>query len=59
MRFILHYKSPKYRGRQAWSNSVDPDQTSQNAVSDQDLHGLSFMQQILDTSTGSEMDLYN
>ena len=35
---------PKYSGRQAWANSVDPDQTPQG--SDYDLHCLA--QQFLD-----------
>ena len=36
---------PKYWGRQAWTNSVDPDQTPRNAASDQGLHCLSLIQQ--------------
>ena len=31
---------PKYLDRQAWANSVDPDQMLQNAASDQGLHCL-------------------
>ena len=35
--------------RQAWANSVDPDQMPQNVASDQGLHCLPFIQQFLDT----------
>ena len=35
----------KYSDRQVRANSVDPDQTPQNAASDQGLHCLSFIQQ--------------
>ena len=41
-----HYRNIlKYWDRQAWANSVDPDQTPQNAASDQGLHFLPFIQQ--------------
>ena len=37
----LHYRIyPKYSDRQACANSVDPDQTPQNAASDQGLRCL-------------------
>ena len=36
---VLQYNDPKYKVRQAWVNSVDPDQTPQN---DQGLHYLPF-----------------
>ena len=36
---------PKYWARQAFANSVDPDQTPQNAASDQGLHCLPYIQQ--------------
>ena len=35
----------RYSDRQAWANSVDPDQTSQNVASDQRLHCLSVIKQ--------------
>ena len=34
---------PKYLDRQAWANSVDPDQMPQNVPSDQVLHCLPFI----------------
>ena len=34
-----------YSDRQAWANSIDPDQTPQNAASDQGLHCLPLTQQ--------------
>ena len=40
-----------YLNRQAWANSVDPDQTLQNAASDQGLH----CHPVLHTFTGSEL----
>ena len=40
--------------RQAWANSVDPDQ---NAAPDQGLQSLRLIQQCLDTSTGNKTDL--
>ena len=43
-------KNPKYWYKRAWANSVDPDQTPQNAASDQSLHCLPLIQQYLDTS---------
>ena len=50
-----HRNNPKYWDRQAWTNSVDPDQTPQNAASDQGLHCLPLVQQqnSLNTSVGS------
>ena len=39
--------NPKYWDRQAFTNSVDPDQMPQDAASDQDLHCLSYIQQFL------------
>ena len=35
--------NPKYWHTQAFANSVDPDETLQNAVSHQDLHCLSYI----------------
>ena len=40
---------PNYSDRQAWANSVDPDQMLQNAASDQGLHCKPVIQQFLDT----------
>ena len=34
----------KYLDRQAWANSVDPDQMPQNVASDQGVHYLSLIQ---------------
>ena len=36
----------KHWDRQAWTNSVDPDQMQQHAASDQGLHYLSLIQLI-------------
>ena len=49
---------PKYSDRQGRANSVDPDQMPQNAASDLSLHCLPLIQQFLDTSSGSQMDLF-
>ena len=49
------YNIYPYWDRQAWANSVDPDQMLQNAASDLDLHYLQFIQQILDI-IGSKMN---
>ena len=43
---------PKYWNRQSWANSVDPDQTPQNAASDQGLHCLPLIQQQLNMISG-------
>ena len=40
---------------QAWANSVDSDQMSQNAASDQSLHNLQIIQQLLETLTSSKI----
>ena len=40
---MIYRNNPKYCDRQAWTNSVDPDQTP--AASDQDLLCLSLIQQ--------------
>ena len=45
---IESYSDPKYnmyRNRHALGNSVDPDQTPQNTLSDQGLHYLSSIQE--------------
>ena len=48
----------KYFDRQAWANSVDPDQTPQNAASDQGLRCLSLNQQFLETSKSNLRDSF-
>ena len=45
----------KYSDRQAWANSVDPDQTPQNAASDQGLHCLKIIQQFFFSDTSVEI----
>ena len=47
----------KYSDRQAWANSVDPDEMPQNVASHQGLHYLPLIQQFLDT-VGSELYLF-
>ena len=47
-----------YLDRQAWANSVDPDEMLQNAVSNQGLHCLPLTQQYLDTILGSKLYLF-
>ena len=42
----------------AQANSIYPVQMSQNVAFDQGLHYLPSIQQFLDTSTGSKMDLF-
>ena len=54
-----YHLNPKYSDKQAWANSVDPDQTPQNAASDQGLHGLQLIQQSLDAPTRSQMNFFN
>ena len=44
-----------YSDRQAWANSVDPDETPQNAASRQGLHCLLLIQHFLDKTSGSEL----
>ena len=44
-----------YSDRQAWANSIDPDETPQNAASHLGLHSLTLIQQFLDTTSGSEL----
>ena len=50
--------NPKYWGRLAFANSVDPDQMLQNAASDQGLHYLPYIEQSLRTPRGSRMDYF-
>ena len=48
MKAYLHnYPIFKYWDKQAWANSVDPDQTPQNKASDLGLHCLPLIQQCL------------
>ena len=49
---------PKYWNKQIPANSADPDQTSQNAVSDQDLHCLLLILQSLNALIGSKMQAW-
>ena len=44
-----------YSDRQAWANSIDLDETPQNAASHLGLHCLPLIQQCLDTTSGSEL----
>ena len=54
MKFIKAYTESKWLDQPVllciplwvWANSVDPDQTQQNAVSDQGLHCLPLIQQV-------------
>ena len=49
------YIYPKYWGKQAWTNSVDPDQMPQNVASD---HGLHFLPPtLLNTSVDYKVEL--
>ena len=41
---LIYRNNPKYWDRQAFANSVDPDQMPQNAASDQGLVCLSYIQ---------------
>ena len=44
-----------FSDRQAWANSVDPDEKLQNAASHQGLHCLPLIQPFLDTASGSKL----
>ena len=44
-----------YSDRQAWANSLDPEETPQNAASRLGLHCLPLIQQFLDTTSGSKL----
>ena len=48
---------PQYSNPGLWANCVDPDQTPQNAASDQGLHCLPIIKQFLDSSTVCKMDV--
>ena len=54
----LYRISHMHSDRQACANSVDPDETPQNAASHQGLHCLPFIQQILKTTAGSKLYLF-
>ena len=45
LNFREYHNNPKYWNRQAFANSIDPDQTLQNAVPDQSLHCLPYIGQ--------------
>ena len=47
----------QYWNRQAWANSIDPDQMLQNMLSDQGLHCLPLIQQFLDIFTASKLNV--
>ena len=47
-----------YLDRQAWANSVDPDEMQQNAASHQGLHFLPLIQQFLDTTWNGKLYLF-
>ena len=49
----------QYLDRQALANSADPDQTTQNMVSEQGLHYLPLIQQFSDISRGNKMGLFS
>ena len=49
---------PNYLDRQARTDSVDSDQMPIYVASDQGLYCLSIIQQFLDTSTSSKVDLF-
>ena len=48
-----YHNDPKYWDTHAQANSVDPDQTLQNAASDQGLHCLPLIQHYFKHITGS------
>ena len=55
-REMVNYRNnPKYWDRQAYANSVDPDQTPQNAASDRVCTVCHSSSNILD-ATGSKID---
>ena len=58
---VRKYYSPiyhMYSDRQAWVNSVEPDELQQTAVSHQGLHCLSLIQQFLDTTLGNKLFMF-
>ena len=58
MPHFLYHIYHMYFNWQAWSNSVDPDETPQNAATHQSLHCLPLVQQFLDTTSGSKIYLF-
>ena len=50
---------PEYSDRQVCANSVDPDQTPQNAASDLVLNCLPFIQKFLDIPKGSKVEMFS
>ena len=46
---------PYVFGQQTCANSLDPEETSQNAAAYQDLHYLPLIQQFLDTTSASKL----
>ena len=55
---MYHEPCSMYSDREACKNSEDPDQMLHNVASDQSLHCLPLIQVVVDTSTSSEMDLF-
>ena len=47
-----------YLDRQAWANSLDPDEMSHSVASHQCLHYLPLIQQFLDTTLGTKLYLF-
>ena len=57
---VLNYRIyHMYSDRQAWANSIDPDETPQNAASYLGLHCSPLIQQFLDTTSGNELYWFN
>ena len=56
LNYASYHINPKYWDRQAWADSVDPDQMLKNKASSQDLYCLQFIQQFLDISMHSKTD---
>ena len=50
--------NPKYWNRQAWANSVDPDQMPHSAASDLGLHCLPLIQETFKHINRSKMDIF-
>ena len=47
-----------YSDKQTWANSIDPNETPQNAASQQGLHCLPLIQQFLDRTSDSKLYLF-
>ena len=54
----LYHIYPTHSDREAQANNVDYDQMPYSVASDQGLHLLPLVQQFLDPSTGSKIDLF-